>query len=483
MSFVFNVISKSQNEENVEPMDPFKESTMDASPIKKTDSSLQVNQQDSSKIIESPKPAEDGFVNLPSPSAKMTPIWTGGIRGSERVATKKSQLEEVKRTLQEKEKPQMKPSASVVCKPPTPAPSPPTSASKSPAPKSPKLHPVWTGGVRGSTRVAEKMSVLELEVEKQRAEEKIKALKKLPKICQKCAEAKRNKRKLSTSTPSDPMERVWNKPIPDFSDSKRWVKIKLPEGVEMSSSESFDSPISWKKKVEDLKVSLEAVMNSNPNSPEELERNREILEKGQAVMLELLVNQASSPPESKEVLVSMFPFVKFEKQIFPATSPEVEADRASSVSPMREDRSSSSSSTTSSGSLSWPQGNQMVAQMFRNEQEATFYASSAPTFYQAHRSLQHPDFSNNYQWNHFYASLNPCHPQYPTYYTMQVPSQPKNLNNTSRFLKNEYHSSHTEQHLIKQQRLQKWKVIFKKNPFPSKEELKHLAEEAGMKKN
>ncbi|EFP10097.1 hypothetical protein CRE_24548 [Caenorhabditis remanei] len=405
MSSVFNVIPQSQNEENVEPMNNFKEPSIDASPNKKDDSSHQVNHQDSSKIIESPKPAEDGFVNLPSPSPKMTPIWTGGVRGSERVATKKSQLEKLNGPLQENERPQMKPSTSVVA----------------PAPKPPKLHPVWTGGVRGSTRVAEKMSVLELEVEKQRAEEKIKALKKLPKICRRCAEAKRNKRKLSTSTPSDPVERIWNRPIPDFSDSKRWVKIKLPEGVEMSSS----SLESWNKKVEDLKVSLEAVMNSNPNSPEELERNREILEKGQAVI------------------------------------------RASNVFPQRKGRSSSSSSTTSSESLSWPQGNQMVPQMFRNEQEPTSYASNGPNFYQSHRSLQHPEFSNYYRWNHFYASLNPCHPQYPTSYTMQVLSQPKNLNNTSRFSNNEHYSSHIQQQLTKQQRLQKWKVIFERNPFPS----------------
>ncbi|EFO88020.1 hypothetical protein CRE_05147 [Caenorhabditis remanei] len=72
-----------------------------------------------------------------------------------------------------------------------------------------------------------------------------------------------------------------------------------------------------------LKVLLETVINSNSLSPKDLEHNTRIMENAQAIILELLakkalmLNPASPSPslsEPKDVLVSIFPFVKFETQ-------------------------------------------------------------------------------------------------------------------------------------------------------------------------
>ncbi|KAF1746277.1 hypothetical protein GCK72_022730 [Caenorhabditis remanei] len=91
----------------------------------------------------------------------------------------------------------------------------------------------------------------------------------------------------------------------------------------MSSTNAFKFFEHWNTMADGLKVLLETVINSNSLSPKDLEHNTRIMENAQAIILELLakkalmLNPASPCPslsEPKEVLVSIFPFVKFETQ-------------------------------------------------------------------------------------------------------------------------------------------------------------------------
>ncbi|EFO85507.1 hypothetical protein CRE_23011 [Caenorhabditis remanei] len=112
--------------------------------------------------------------------------------------------------------------------------------------------------------------------------------------------------------------------------------------------------------------------------------------------LELSVKQSTSPAEPKEILASMFPFVKFEKQSISFTNPEIKEIRALNVSSPREVISSSSSSSSSSNSVSmdWARWNQMVPQVLGNELEAAYSSSNASCFYQAETEIEERRIEN-----------------------------------------------------------------------------------------